>query len=83
MLVPVHSTINPEKSKETSYFQCEVVRVSGGYNHGDFGEKSPMGSNDCIVLICRKISKTIPAKDLILIKASRSTGGILSPGTEC
>jgi hypothetical protein len=80
MLVPVHSKIDPERWKKGTlsiyqdkydfYYQCEVVRVNGGYNHGDFGEKSPMGSNDCIVLVCKKASKIVPSKNLLVITAS-------------
>jgi hypothetical protein len=70
MLVPTHSKIDPEEFKYGSYYQCEVVRVNGGYNHGDFGEKYPMGSNDCIVLVCKKASKIIPSKNFIVITGS-------------
>jgi hypothetical protein len=70
LLVPAHSKIDPEKSKSGFYYQCKVVRVNGGYNHGDFGEKSPIGSSDCIVLVCKKASKVIPSKDIIVITKS-------------
>ena len=70
MLVPVHSKIAPEGFRYGSYYQCAVVRVNGGYNHGDFGEKSPMGSNDCVVLICKKVLKIPPSKDLVVIAGS-------------
>jgi hypothetical protein len=73
MLVPRHSKLDPEKTKSGSYFQCEVVRVNGGYNHGDFGEKSPMGSNDCIVLVCKKALKFPPSRGLVVIKGSNTT----------
>jgi hypothetical protein len=79
MLVPGHSKIDPERvrrngqDKAGSYYQCEIVRVNGGYNHGDFGEKSPKGSHDCIVLVCKKASKIVPSKDLIVITASDAT----------
>lgn len=69
MLVPVHSNVDSKGVDYNSYYQCEVVRVNGGYNHGDFGEKSPIGSNDCIVLVCKKASKIPPSRDLIVITA--------------
>jgi hypothetical protein len=70
LLIPRHCRITPDTSKSGPYYACEVVRVEGGYNHGDFGEKSPMGSSDCIVLVCKKALKFPPSRDLIVIRRS-------------
>lgn len=73
LLVPLQSKINPEKSKTSTYYQCDVVGVDGGSNHGYFGEKSPLGSSDCVVLVCKKASRFPPSKDLVLIRTRSVT----------